>query len=366
MSQAAKTEQPKSTKKPRHSSASRRKSKTSRNPKVKVGCLFSAMGGFAAAFEQAGAKVVWANEKDKNAVQTFRHNFPKVNCIDKPIEELSVKNDRLESIDVLTGGFPCQPFSVAGLKQGFDDKRGMLFLHIIRLLREMGSNKPKILLLENVGNFRAHDHGRTFRRVQREIQKAGYWFTSANAEILNTATHTKVPQNRSRVFMVAMSCDHYNRNEFSFPVAKKSVKLDSVWDYIQSNRKPDQWYYFSEDSQYHKPFVDAIAKFGKKSIYQLRRNYVRENKSGICFTLMANMGEGGHNQPVIKDRWGIRKLTELECAELQGFDSSWFSFPDEVARTQRYKQVGNSVTVPLVKELAIQCIQLCTKKTRKP
>jgi len=334
-------------------------------PGVTVGCLFSAIGGFTAAFLQARASVLWANEKDANAVATFHHNFPDVECIHKPVEEVTVRRDKLAHVDILTAGFPCQPFSIAGEKQGFNDDRGTLFLHITRLLKEFGDNRPKVLLLENVSNFRSHDDGRTFRRVQREIQQAGYWFATENAEILNTATHTDIPQNRSRVFMVAMRSDLFNRNHFKFPTAARNHTTRSVWEYVDSNRKQDSWYYFTPASQYYEPFREAIEEFGKKSIYQLRRNYVRENKSGLCFTLMANMGEGGHNQPVIKDRWGIRKLTPVECARLQGFDDSWFRFPDDVPRHHRYKQIGNSVTIPLVRMLAEQCIELCVRARKR-
>lgn len=325
---------------------------------VKVGCLFSAIGGFNASFKQAGAKVLWANEKDENAVKTFRHNFPEVRLVHKPVEDVTVKGDQLTPVDVLTAGFPCQPFSIAGMKKGFDDDRGTLFLEIIRLIKEFGEEKPKILLLENVSNFRGHDEGRTFRRVQHEIQHSGYWFTTANAEILNTATHSTIPQNRSRIFMVAMSCDFFSRNNFQFPFQVKKTDRQSLWSFINRRKKVDDWYYFNENSQYHKPFVEAIEEFGEDSIYQLRRNYVRENKSNLCFTLMANMGEGGHNQPVIKDRWGIRKLTEIECARLQGFSDDWFEFPSDVPLYQRYKQIGNSVTVPLVRRMAEQIIEL--------
>ena len=257
-----------------------------------VGCLFSAIGGFAAAFEQAGVTTLWANEKDPFAVKTFRLNFPGISCVHKPIERLSAAGDDLQPVDILTAGFPCQPFSIAGNKRGFDDERGVVFLEIIRLLGEFGQNKPKILLLENVANFRSHDEGRTFRRVQQEIQQAGYWFTAANAQILNTATHTDIPQNRARIFMVAMSCDHFARNSFRFPPEPRNPKVKSVWSFVDRRKKPGEWYYFSEESQYHRPFADAIEEFGRDSIYQLRRTYVRENKSGLCFTLMANMGEG--------------------------------------------------------------------------
>lgn len=141
-----------------------------------VGCLFAAIGGFCRAFQAAGATVAWANEKDRYAKETFTLNFPKVRFIHKPIEELSVEDNALRPVDVLTAGFPCQPFSVAGDKLGFKDERGSLFLHIIRLIREFGPDKPKVLLLENVKHFRAHDGGRTFKRMQAEIQKAGYCF----------------------------------------------------------------------------------------------------------------------------------------------------------------------------------------------
>src|SRR5437016_3323762 len=120
---------------------------------VTVGCLFAAIGGFCRAFQQCGASVLWANEKDRFARDTFVANFPKVRHIHKPIEDLSVSGDKMEPVDVLTAGFPCQPFSIAGDKMGFQDERGMLFLHIIRLIDEFGEKKPKILLLENVPYF---------------------------------------------------------------------------------------------------------------------------------------------------------------------------------------------------------------------
>jgi hypothetical protein len=171
---------------------------------VKVGCLFAAIGGFAKAFQLCGAKVLWANEKDRFAADTFRANFPSVRLIQKPIQTVSILGDELDPVDIVTAGFPCQPFSAAGEKRGFEDKeRGMVFLDIIRLLGEFGKKKPKIHLLENVQCFRNHDRGRTFKRVQAEVQKAGYWFSDKNAVVLNTAVHTDIPQNRNRLFMVA-------------------------------------------------------------------------------------------------------------------------------------------------------------------
>jgi DNA (cytosine-5)-methyltransferase 1 len=154
--------------------------------------------------------------------------------------------------------------------------------------------------------------------------------------------------------MVAMSCDHFPSNIYRFPDPLPPGSARPVRSFLDLDHKPDDWFYFKPGSQYYPLFIEAIENGEKDSIYQLRRSYVRENKSDTCFTLMANMGEGGHNQPVIKDRWGIRKLTPLECARLQGYTDDWFNMPDiaKVSNTQLYKQIGNSVTIPLVARLA--------------
>jgi DNA (cytosine-5)-methyltransferase 1 len=327
-------------------------SRASNAARFEVGCLFAAIGGFCRAFQEAGANIAWANEKDRFAAQTFQLNFPSIRYLDKPVEDLFVREDNLQPVDVLTAGFPCQPFSIAGDKLGFKDERGLLFLHIIRLIKEFGRRKPKILLLENVRNFKAHDKGRTIRRVQTEIQRAGYWFTAENTKIMNTVDYTEIPQNRDRIFMVALSCDHFASNHFQFPPPLRDASLRKVKEFLDLDRKAPAKFYFKPGSQYHPFFAEAIASGARDSIYQLRRSYVRENKSGTCFTLMANMGDGGHNQPVVKDRWGIRKLTPRECARLQGYGDAWFKIPDTLSDTQIYKQIGNSVTVPLVVRIA--------------
>lgn len=324
---------------------------------VTVGSLFAAIGGFCKAFELAGARVLWANEKDRFAKVTFEQNFPNIRYRCKPVEELTVSGDALERVDVLTAGFPCQPFSVAGEKKGFDDTRGELFLHIIRILREFGARKPKILLLENVRNFRTHDRGRTFERVQRELQRAGYWFTDRNARILNTLKHTTIPQNRDRIFMVAFSRDHFPGNEFVFPEPLPEGSLRQVREFLSFSEPAPASLYYRPGDRYHPHFAAEMEKGKADSVYQLRRNYVRENKSGVCFTLMANMGDGGHNHPVVQDPWGIRKLTLRECARLQGYEDEWFQIPEELSRAQVSKQLGNSVTVPLVVKLAQECLR---------
>ena len=324
--------------------------------KYTVGSMFAAIGGFCRAFQEAGAQVLWANEKDKFATVTFKANFADVRLLEKDCVELSVKRDGLQPVDILTAGFPCQPFSIAGEKKGFADLRGELFLQIIRVIKEFGERKPRVLVLENVKNFRHHDGGNTFKRVQSEIQKAGYWFEGRNAEVLNTYTHTEIPQNRERIFMVAFSTTHFASNPFRFPEPLPAGSLKRVSEFLDLSRKADDQFYFKPGSRYYPHFKKAIEAGDPKSVYQLRRNYVRENKTETCFTLMANMGEGGHNTPVIKDRWGIRKMTPRECARLQGYRDEWFVIPASLSRAQTWKQIGNSVTVPLVVRIAKECL----------
>lgn len=252
----------------------------SENP-IKAACLFSGIGSFAKALTDSGAEVCWVNEKDNFAVQTFNLNFPDVRCVHEPVEEIGVTKSNLEPVDILTAGFPCQPFSVAGNKQGFDDKRGQLFTHIIRLIKEFGNNKPKILLLENVRNFRTHDDGRTFQIVQSEIQRAGYWFSNKDAEILNTMTHTDIPQNRDRIFMVAFSADYFPCNTFKFPPRLPAGSRKKVQQFLDLHEKAPDEFYFKPGDQYYPYFEKAVGEGKPDSVYLLRRSYVCENKSSV-------------------------------------------------------------------------------------
>jgi len=320
------------------------------------------MGGFCLAFAKEGFQVAWANEKDNFAAQTYRANFPGTTLHHKPIQDLTVNADDLGAVDVLTAGFPCQPFSVAGSKMGFEDERGKTFFEIIRLIREFGNDRPKILLFENVPHLLTHDRGRTFNRIAQEIQAAGYWFMPRqNTAILNTKIHTDIPQNRERLYMVGLSWDHFSTNTFRFPEPEPSTR--DYKSYLDLGSKPDDYYYFNESSKYLKLFEESIDTGDPGSIYMLRRSYVRENKSNSVPALLANMGDGGHNQPVIQDSWGIRKLTPLECLRLQGFSELDFVFPESLSRVQQYKQIGNAVTVPLVQKLAAECRRLLEERS---
>lgn len=335
------------------------------NKKYTAASLFAGIGGFCRAFKNEGFKVTWANEIDSHAAKTYRHNYPETRLIEKSVEDLSVKADELEPVDILTAGFPCQSFSMAGNKLGFEDPRGQLFFEIIRLIKEFGDQKPKILVLENVKNLIHHDNKNTINIIEEEIKRAGYWFRvpldhkgnlitqRSNAVVLNTKDHTEIPQNRERLYMIAFSRDHFRMNTFKFPEAMES--LHDVKEYLDMEAKADEEYYFDEEGKYGKMFAEKMAEGSEESVYLLRRAYVRENKNSTTFTLTANMGEGGHNVPVIKDDWGIRKLSPVECARLQGFRDNFFSFPKDMPKGKQYKQVGNAVTVDLVQKLAAEC-----------
>ncbi len=139
--------------------------------KYQVGSLFAGVGGVCQAFKDSSCNVIWANEIDSKACITYRLNHVDTNLIEKDVKQLSKNN--LEKIDILTAGFPCQPFSQAGHGKGFDDERGELFFDVVRLLKDL---QPKAYFLENVKTLASHDNGNTFSRIKDELKQAGYSF----------------------------------------------------------------------------------------------------------------------------------------------------------------------------------------------
>ena len=318
---------------------------------LKVGGLFSGVGGIELGFQKAGCKIAWANEIDKDACITYRKNFQHL-LYEEDIHQLQGKN--LESVDILTGGFPCQAFSLAGQRKGFDDHRGNLFFEIMRLVDEL-KEKPRVLFLENVKNLKSHDNGNTFSKIANIIQEEyGYSFFS---NVLNTSDYTKVPQNRERTFIIAFRDEVNWRSDPSSTISKKFydlfppkklLKPHSIHRYLQDT-EVDEVFFYRQDKYNYTELREAMKS--KDTIYQWRRVYVRENKKNLCPTLTANMGTGGHNVPLVLTDDGIRKLTPRECFNFQGYPKT-FKLPDNLPNTQLYKQAGNSVSVPLITELA--------------
>ncbi|MBT3231079.1 transcriptional repressor LexA [Candidatus Uhrbacteria bacterium] len=299
--------------------------------------LFAGVGGVRLGFEAEGFETVFANDYEPKCKDTYDLNFRTSKLVVEDIRNIH-END-LPDFDILLGGFPCQAFSIAGYRQGFDDKkeRGNLFFDVARILE---TRKPKAFLLENVKNLQGHDQGKTFKIIKETLQSLGY---SVSSKVLNTMDYGNVPQNRERIYIVGfLNADHLNNFSFPDPVELK-VKITDILE-----SKVDDKYYYNGKPLYEK-IKDDVKEFGK--VYQWRRKYVRENKKGVCPTLTANMGTGGHNVPIIKDENGIRKLTPRECARIQGFPDSYI-IPEHLADSALYKQFGNSVSVPVLRAIA--------------
>ena len=344
-----------------------------------LGGLFSGVGGFELGFEKAGFIPKWAVENDKYAAQTYKHNFKKHFLIEKDITSISNKEiKKLDSIDILLAGFPCQAFSIAGYRKGFQDPRGNLFDEIIRFVENV-KKKPKVLVLENVRNFYSHDDGKTWNYVKSALATNNY---SQIPMILNTSSSTGIPQNRERAYIVCFKneghvtfdiqelhkknmsqqkLDLYKKtksslflNKFRSSVFQNKNALDK---YLDQSVTDSQYFYtenkFNTRAATEGYIWDELNRSVKDSetVYQWRRTgEVRINKKGEVPTLTASMGAGGHNVPIILDGKKIRKLTPRECFNFQGFPKS-FKLPKNMANNQLYKQAGNAVSVPLVKKI---------------
>lgn len=309
---------------------------------LKVASLFAGIGGICYGFKQAGADIVWANEIDRDACKTYRHNFGDEYLVEGDIKDVNPYD--IPDIDILNGGFPCQAFSVAGYRKGFEDERGNLFFEIERILKV---KRPRAILLENVKNLEGHDKGNTFRVIREHLEALGY---HVHHKVLNTMEYGNVPQNRERIYIVGfLSEEAYNK--FTYP---EPIKLEkTIHDVIDFNDKKPLGLYYN-NSKYYPELKKTMTK--QDTVYQWRRVYCRENKSNVCPTLTANMGTGGHNVPLILDNYDIRKLTPEECVGFQGFPPE-FSFPDDIKNSSKYKQAGNSVSVPVIKRIAENMIK---------
>lgn len=303
--------------------------------------LFAGIGGIRIGFEAAGFEIAYSNDFDANAAETYRLNFGEIDG--SRIQDVTAERGMKripKKFDILLGGFPCQPFSVAGSKKGFSDaNRGNLLFNVIEILKK---RKPKAVFLENVKHLKNHDDEKTFKRIQEELRSAGY---DMKAEILNSMTHGNVPQTRERIYIVAFRSPR-TLMKFRFP---DKIPLTKKMPHLLETNVGDAYYYDERYPEIYSRLKRDVRN--RDSFYQYRRIYVRELKNGMAPTLTASMGQGGHNVPIIRDSKGIRKLTPRECARLQGFPES-FAFPKSQAQSHLYKQIGNSVTVPVIARIA--------------
>lgn len=307
--------------------------------------LFAGIGGMRIAFESVGAKCVLTCEINKDALTTYKANFSGDSDHIYHNDILTLSQEMVPKHDILVAGFPCQPYSIAGLRKGLNDERGGdVFLAILDILK---GNKPQSFMLENVKGMLNHDKGQTFAYMLSALEQCGYII---KYQVMNSMDYANVPQNRERVFVVGFR-DHKKLNKFEFPSKQKLTK--TIHDCLETKRVSNEFYY-SDRYDCFKEIQKAVVS--RDTIYQWRRQYVRENKSNACPTLTANMGSGGHNVPLVRDEFGIRKLTPRETANFQGFPKN-FVLP-KIANSKLYHQFGNSVTVPLISKIAQQIVKV--------
>ena len=315
--------------------------------KIKTIDLFAGIGGLRQGFEKAGFETVYANDFDKNCKITYDLNFESAKL---DLDDVwNVINKELPKFDILLGGFPCQAFSIAGNRKGFEDEkgRGNLFFAVSDLIKKY---RPKAFLLENVKNLRGHDKGRTFLKIKSILEnELGYF---VDYRVFNSMDYGNVPQNRERIYIVGFK-DESDLNKFKWP--EKTNLTQRFTDLLDDN--VEEKYYYDG-----KPLYERLKDypFRTDTVYQWRRQYVRENKKGVCPTLTANMGMGGHNVPIIKDKKGIRKLTPRECARFQGFPDS-YKLPANLPDSALYKQIGNSVSIPVILAVAKNIKEVITQ-----
>jgi DNA (cytosine-5)-methyltransferase 1 len=326
--------------------------------KLKAGALFSGIGGFCIGLKRVGVETIWAVENEISSVETYEANLGvKVirNGDGEPesIKNIGVLKNSLEPVDILHAGFPCQSFSIAGDRKGFNDPRGQLFYEIVRLLEEFGESRPSVLLLENSPNLKIGEGGSWFSELTNKIKKAGYWFRDANAVELDSYNHTNVPQKRNRLFMVAFATNKFmnGRIDLNLPQLSHQKKLEEYINF--DGRIADESYYLDKNSKYWEMINSKVQT--TKDVVQLRKYEVRNKGENTVPTLTANMGQGGHNVPFVQDLGGLRKLTEYECLRIQGFPQDFY-FPEQVSRPKRYQQIGNAVVPPLISLIGEQIV----------
>lgn len=303
------------------------------------------------AFHNLGGKCVFSSEWDKYAQQTYKENFG-----EKPEGDITKINEKdIPDHDILCAGFPCQAFSIAGRKGGFEDTRGTLFFDVARIIKE---KRPKAFFLENVKGLRMHDKGKTLATILKTLREdLGYYVP--DPEIMN-AKNFGVPQNRERIFIVGFRKD-FKVDEFEYP---EPLETQPAFEDIKEEEEVSVKYYLST-----------------RYLQTLRNHKQRHESKGNGFGYMVISDDGIANaivvggmgrernlvyddrlttfEPVTKikgevNREGIRKMTPREWARLQGFPDD---FRIEVSDVQAYKQFGNSVAVPAIQATANKILE---------
>ncbi|MBN1184952.1 MAG: DNA cytosine methyltransferase [Bacteroidales bacterium] len=306
--------------------------------------LFAGIGGFRIAFQNLGGKCVYSSEWDKNAKITYKENFGEVPFGD--ITEEQVKKYIPDGFDLLCAGFPCQAFSIAGKRGGFEDTRGTLFFDVAEIIKR---KRPKVIFLENVKGLRNHDKGKTLETILNVLRNDLDYFVP-EPEIMN-AKNFGVPQNRERIYIVGFRKD-LNITDFHYPkLVNESVNFAKV----KEKEVVETKYYLS--TQYLKTLRNHKSRHEKKGNgfgFEIIKDDMIANaivvggmgreRNLVIDNRITDFTPTTHIKGVV-NREGIRKMTPREWARLQGFPDS-FEIP--VADASAYKQFGNSVAIPAI------------------
>lgn len=357
--------------------------------------LFAGIGGFHTAMHSVGGKCVFASEWDKNARISYEANY---SCIEPELFKKDSEGNYLyfnedindvipanvPDFDVCCGGFPCQPFSVAGLKRGFDDTRGTLFFNIANLVKEKkeAGMPPRVLFLENVRGLKNHDKGETLKVILATLEELGYDFS---VEVLN-AKYFGVPQNRERLFIVAWYKDLVKIDKFSFPygIAPNGSTLYNK-DELKNGTWPTRVYEIFEPTEKtinftisdrmwegHRKRKERNKLMGKGFGYSLFRD-----DSIYTSTISARYWKDGSEILIDQSDKGLnpRTLTPVEAGRLQGYrilgdgwehpecannqnyNESNPEFKIVVSKKEAYHQFGNSVAVPVIKRISEEIVK---------
>jgi DNA (cytosine-5)-methyltransferase 1 len=311
--------------------------------------LFCGLGGFRVALESLGCQCVFSSDIDKYARETYKENFGEY-----PTGDITMINEKdIPDHDILCAGFPCQPFSIGGKRLGFEDTRGTLFFDVLRILKE---KRPSAFFLENVAGICNHDSGKTIETIIRSLKEIEYVpiFKVINAKDVG------YPQNRVRWYCVGFDKNKFldMTEEYLFPFPSKK-ELKYTIDSLLEDRVSSDYSVTTICQENIQTYVAAFMNSPRyDSSHTLIANEVRKSRcnfrcDGISPCLTAKMGTGGNNVPVVVSE--MRKLTERECLRIMGYPDT---YKIKENFHQSYKQIGNSVVVPIIKDIAEELVKL--------
>ncbi len=299
--------------------------------------LFAGIGGFRLALESFGGHCVFSSEWDRFSQETYLKNFGEIPNGDI----IKIKEKDIPAHNVICAGFPCQAFSISGKMKGFEDTRGTLFFDVARIAKH---HQPEILFLENVKNLTKHNNGITFKIIIKTLKEIGY---NPFYKVLKSSDY-EIPQARERVYIIAFRKDLHIKN-FKYPKNKNNIRI--VKDILEKEPVNKKYYINRNDIIIYKDDNDVKNKRNPLQIGKINKGGQGEriysiNTSGI--TLSAYGGGAAAKTGAYYINGKVRKLTPRECARMQGFNEEFIIHEKE---NIAYKQFGNSVSVPVLREI---------------